>query len=543
MKYIIDFINSATEQDIQSYLASNSATIVQQLNYFKKSFIVDAPTTPNEDSVVEHIIDDHANPINLLEYTQIFTHFDNEPTTTISINDDDNWWKVAVIRAPDYSSDDNTHTIRGDKVNVYILDSGIEASHPEFVDTTITNIFSITGEYGDTRGHGTALASVIAGKTCGLTNSSICVVKIFDATVSTYQSDMLAAMDAVLSDYNAKGRPPSVVNLSWSISKNIYIESKIQHMINEGMFVVCSAGNSGIPIENVTPASMEAVITVGSFNSFLEPSNFSDFSNQPISLTTGAVNTGQLDGWGPGENIKIATLGGLYNYASGTSISSAIHAGALAYDTIEFLDGDDLIPACISSGDTVYNMAWISTKAFSKKNLLDLGEKYKDSVNKITTYSTTTGSQLFNAGAGLQLKAGTSVCKRLFSCPIKEITFSNADQLPYNLRIEKSFLFGDIPEIQSVAAMHELFGQATLLSGEVKPFTLMLGIYNSSIDISTEVPGTDPVLDIILQVSQCCGPLNSTCQVTTDMCDDVICTGPGVCEANKAGTLCECGGI
>ena len=53
----------------------------------------------------------------------------------------------------------------GTNAKVYLLDTGINASHSEFGSSTITNLYntSIATGYADTNGHGTAIASLIVG--------------------------------------------------------------------------------------------------------------------------------------------------------------------------------------------------------------------------------------------------------------------------------------------------------------------------------------------------------------------------------------------
>ena len=201
-----------------------------------------------------------------------------------------------------------------------MLDSGIDLTHSEFTGKDISLVYSLTGDFNDTNGHGTGLASLMVGNTCGVTSTSIKVVKIFDDNQPTKQSDFLHALDAILTDMNSNINKFSIINCSWAINKNIYIEDKIKHLINAGALVVASAGNSGKPIEEVTPASMPDVLTIGAYNSDFVPCDFSDYSNPSVvSLTQGQVNTGTLDAWAPGEQIWIAnptSKGGGYGFAA-----------------------------------------------------------------------------------------------------------------------------------------------------------------------------------------------------------------------------------
>jgi len=60
-------------------------------------------------------------------------------------------------------------TYSGDGVNVYLMDGGIDADHDEFANATIKNVHTtLTGDYQDATGHGTAMASLIVGETVGV---------------------------------------------------------------------------------------------------------------------------------------------------------------------------------------------------------------------------------------------------------------------------------------------------------------------------------------------------------------------------------------
>lgn len=537
MKYIIDFNNTASSEDITAYLLSINTIASTELSKLDKVFIVETESIPTITSIVENIIDDTASPISLLDYTHDFDV--DFPTSQIDVNNSNNWWKLSSIFAPDFDST-NTHSVRGDKVNVYVVDSGIESAHQEFVGVNIENVFSFTGEFGDTRGHGTALASVISGKTCSLTNAKICNVKIFDNSKLTHQSDMLAAFDAILAHHEASNYKVSIVNLSWSIPKNTYIESKIQKMINKGLFVVCSAGNSGVAIEDVTPASMGTVLVVGSYNADLVPSNFSNYStNQPISVTANIVNSGALDGWAPGENIRAATLNNTYANVNGTSISSAIHASAIAYNALAFLKSSGEFAPCSPGNGSAGSADLAIALSFGRSNLLTLSSLYATSINRVTTFVTDTNTDTTPKGLIIKVTAGEMACRQLFFTSVRSIKFLNIVQLPYNLQFDGKYLLGQVPEITNNAEHTEISCEITTLEGIVKPFLLTIGVINSTLDVEN-APTGDPVLDIVLNLPQCCfRNLQGNCQEGTSSCNYEYPNLPGQYPCGDTFLICD----
>ena len=376
--YLIDFKNDADEEAIQAYINNSQFSQIKIFNRLEKTYQVSSETQPVLTDIVSTIVNDDESHLQLL--TTVNVPMPATPSIkSFSSSDDHNWWKVYSIANADLDQPTIDTEIFGEGVNVYMVDSGIDITHSEFADQDINLLFSFTNEFSDNNGHGTALSSLIVGNTCGLTNATLNVVKIFDQNIRTKQSDLLSALNAILEDAAVSSNRVSVVNLSWSIPKNSFIESKIQCLIDAGLIVVVSAGNSGMPITDVTPASMLDVFTIGSYGPDFIPSNFSNFTSS-ISNTPNLTNFGSLDSWAPGENIYVASLGNNgYSVASGTSISSAIYSGAIAYNLSQYLINSGNLPLLFKR-----NLAISST---DRKGLIDLSDsKYASSVNKICSY-------------------------------------------------------------------------------------------------------------------------------------------------------------
>jgi len=286
--YLIDFKNDASEEEIQAYMNDNQLSQIKFFNRLEKTYQVSSESTPVSSHIVSTIINDDETHLQLL--TTIDVPMPPAPSTkSFSSSDDHSWWKVYSITNADLDQQIIETEIFGEGVDVYVVDSGIDTTHSEFTNQNINLLFSFTNEFSDNNGHGTGLSSLIVGNTCGLTNATLKVVKIFDNNVRTKQSDLLSALNAILEDSEVSSNKVSVVNLSWGIPKNAFIESKIQCLIDAGLIVVASAGNSGMPISDVTPASMPDVFTIGSYGQDFIPSNFSNYSGD-ISCTPNSTN-------------------------------------------------------------------------------------------------------------------------------------------------------------------------------------------------------------------------------------------------------------
>jgi hypothetical protein len=506
MKFIIDFKNQATEAEITAYLNSFSGTVVKTFNRFEKTFLIESATVPPESALVEHCINDDAETINLLG--TVFTLNENFgrvvndgslPTVTITNNQDQDWWKYYSLNSPDLDAPTYTFNRWGSGNTVYVLDSGCNTSLSEFAGTDIQNIWSFTGDFNDTNGHGTAIASLIVGNNCGVTNAAVKNVKIFDSNVVTKQSDLIAALDAIYNDWAANSATAvgySIVNASWAITKNALIESKIQSLIDLGIVFVAAAGNNGVAIENVTPASMASVITVGSYNQDLQPSNFSNYTGgSAISYTSGDTNYGALDGWAPGEKIWIAKTDGTYAFAAGTSMAAAIHSAALAVN-LRY------------NGITYPVVPGMQDVAFGRQDLLDLTDpRYSNSVNKITTIICSFAGQMDSAPLvyDVQLRYGFHNAAQVANVRLVEKVEFMAD-LPYGLTLTPyGKLVSEMPPAPA-GQRHEEFvipAKATYRDGTEEEFNLNLYVVALDWNSATDSTG-DQDLDLKLQYTYPC---------------------------------------
>lgn len=208
----------------------------------------------------------------------------------------------------------------GENSVVYLMDCGIDTTHEEFSESTIVNLYSHDGVYTDTRGHGTAMASLINGKTVGVAKgATIKNVKI--PLGNTTISQLLTAFNAILTDHLASAGV-KVVNCSWSVPKSQLLDNKITELENAGLVVVAAAGNTGIEANTLSPVGLDRVLGVAASDSY----------DRVISWGEGlSSNWGpDVDVTAPGIDVTIANISGGYVNSSGTSIAAAIASGVVA---------------------------------------------------------------------------------------------------------------------------------------------------------------------------------------------------------------------
>lgn len=372
MHIIIDFKNDTTKEQIDQYLSENACTVLNTYSAFDKVYLVSTTSLPPLSDIIESLQDNEQLDIKPVSY----------PTSEVKFSSSDinDWWKMASVKYPDRFLNEQTYQRRGQSAVVYLIDSGVDTNHTEFDHATVSNLWSFNGDFSDTNSHGTALASLLCGKTCSLADPHVKVIKIWQAGETTRLSHFLGALDAVANDLSNNTKKLSIINMSWGIEKNSYVENKIKTLISCGVVVVAAAGNSGAAIDNITPASMPEVFTVGAYDETFSPCDFSNYTGS-VPTTTSTTNSGELDGWAPGNKIKVAMPGGAYGVAAGTSMAAAIHAAAVAYNSFAIQGGNGDFPSVL------YSDLLASVISTGKKDYLDLSDvRYRNSKNVVTIY-------------------------------------------------------------------------------------------------------------------------------------------------------------
>jgi len=557
MKYLVDFHNTVTEVQIQEYLAENSCTVVKEWDNYEKTFLVESENLPATTNLIERIVSDDSVSIRSLDTIVLNPYWGthNDPTkdnVNITVGLDKDWWKNYSYSNPSFDSGTYSINRLGVNVDIYLMDSGIETSHPEFVNANIVNLYSVNpGNFVDYNGHGTALASAIVGATCGITNSNLKILKITDPSVPTMLSDLLTALDTVISDH--VDNTYAVLNCSWIIAKNEWVEHKMRILADEGVFIMAAAGNQGTSIEDVTPASMMEALTIGAYNQNLLPCNFSNYTGGSIISVSGedAVNHGELDGWAPGENIYAAGLNGQYGFVAGTSIATAISSAILASNLSWHLSGNGQILPGYQGTVVSTAVPGSNTYLMGRPQLLDLSDpKYANSVNLIATLKdrNTMPVQQSTDEHILAARAGeTQILQRVFE-PVMTKQIQFITPLPENFsmmpdgRIFSSPTLDQGPNSNEQYVKHTASFIRTNLDDTTETVNLVVYILSSNFDPSNIQP-EDQELNIILQAPGSCSGFPSFCSQAAspvqcqDSCSSFCCGS----TSTKGSFACDCG--
>ena len=221
----------------------------------------------------------------------------------------------------------------GSGVDVYIMDTGIRFQHEEFGRRAKYGGYDAVDQYEyqqetedyvtlhgkDCHGHGTAVASLVGGKTFGMaTKSNLYSVRVLRCDTTAPWSIVLDGLNYVAEMVPKRGQN-AVVILALSGSNSAAINASISNLNEMNVMVVTAAGNDGTNACQTSPASSPNVITVGSTDRQDSIASFSNYGSC-------------VDLFAPGENILAANndCDSCTSAMSGTTLSAALTAGVVA---------------------------------------------------------------------------------------------------------------------------------------------------------------------------------------------------------------------
>uniref|UniRef100_A0A8H7NGM5 Peptidase S8/S53 domain-containing protein n=1 Tax=Bionectria ochroleuca TaxID=29856 RepID=A0A8H7NGM5_BIOOC len=154
----------------------------------------------------------------------------------------------------------------------YVVDSGIRWSHEEFERRASFGYNAVNGsENVDWTGHGTHVASILAGKTYGVAKKATVIdVKVFHWGSST-SATIIDGITWAVNDIVANNRQHlSVINLSLDrrTPPQDVLDNAVKNIYNLGILPVCAAGNENVDVSTRSPGRTPECLTVGN----VEPS-------------------------------------------------------------------------------------------------------------------------------------------------------------------------------------------------------------------------------------------------------------------------------
>lgn len=281
----------------------------------------------------------------------------------------------------------------GKGVRAYIVDTGVWAAHDEFsnpdpvtggtrvplgfdIDTYLLgwpnrsndppcNRTSTDPNYAYAGSHGTAVASVLGGRTLGLAPEVTLVpVRVFDCQ-SRGGLNVIHGLNWIVNE-NVPASSRRVVNMSFTIAladpadlTKHPVEEAIDGLISRGLSVVVAAGNDNGPTAKHTPARYSPAIVAGGSKGRSPADADSRWNDGP--LENPGSNFGEtIDLFAPADRVLVAHWTDPTatrpvddnRWSSGTSFSAPLVAGAVARNLELFFEDNAQMTARLINEST-----------------------------------------------------------------------------------------------------------------------------------------------------------------------------------------------
>ena len=182
----------------------------------------------------------------------------------------------------------------------------------------------------DNDGHGTHVAGVIGGTTTGVAKAvSIVPVRVLDSCGAGTETMVLKGLNWILADHLPGEK--AVVNMSIGFeSTATSIDTAIRNLLAEGIVVVAASGNEGGSACGITPAGTPGTISVGASNANDAEPSFTSFGECVDIFAPGQMI---VSSWPWCDSVSLCGRSGIvdtYKGETGTSMAAPHVAGAVA---------------------------------------------------------------------------------------------------------------------------------------------------------------------------------------------------------------------
>jgi hypothetical protein len=213
-----------------------------------------------------------------------------------------------------------TYSEMGAGVHVYVIDTGIRATHTDFGGRVSGGVDEVLDGNGtnDCHSHGTHVAGTVGGTTYGVAKQvSLHPVRVLNCIGNGPSSGVIAGIDWV----TANAVHPAVANVSLQFPGGVTaMDTAVANSVASGVTYAVAAGNFNTDACTVSPARAPSAITVGS----VDPTNDTRASDSDFGPCLDLFATGvNILSVGIANDTATATK-------SGTSMASPHVAGVAA---------------------------------------------------------------------------------------------------------------------------------------------------------------------------------------------------------------------
>jgi serine protease len=194
-----------------------------------------------------------------------------------------------------------TSGLSGAGVHVYVLDTGLRASHRQLTGRIGTGYSAMDDGRGtsDCSGHGTHVAGIIAGATYGVASgATIHPVRVLDCQARGTVSAAIRGVEWVTRHHQR----PAIANISLASDEpSAALDAAVARAIAAGVTFVVAAGNKSRDACGSSPARVPGAITVGAST---RDDERADFSNHGPCLDVFAPGKSITSAWATSDTAS-----------------------------------------------------------------------------------------------------------------------------------------------------------------------------------------------------------------------------------------------
>lgn len=223
-----------------------------------------------------------------------------------------------------YAKSGQCHTNTNYVIDTYIVDTGIDISHPQFENRALWTANFADNIDRDCNNHGTHVAGLVGSKDYGVcVDANLHAIKVLSCDGSGSLSGVIRGIEFAYQTHKEKSKTSSkkvksIINMSLGGGKSVALNKAVEACVADDphFYVVVAAGNEDSDACNTSPASVSSILTVMASDSSDNRAWFSNWGR--------CANV-----YAPGVDVLSTFPGGQTAVLSGTSMASPVMAGVL----------------------------------------------------------------------------------------------------------------------------------------------------------------------------------------------------------------------